>query len=360
MSEAFSDNKEKGPVTTKSVSLTGQENIQMFMGDPQSPETKAIMKKHDINFGDTVVVNVEGQQPMVVNAGEADFWTRDKEASGALAAPNKATESTLTDLEQAVGGAKAVLGEIPSETLVKHEAIGGEVIEPLGEEALQDTLENAETFNKEGVPRAEKAEVIPPLGNAEIVAMIEKNRKMLDSQLDSYKSQNGYNEADHGGKTLMEKAAESLNELMSRGEPRSAEEKAYLADALTRIARDIDNNIVGAFEPLDTRAWEKVQTDYLADTEDTELTTLSEHVNTLIGELKHARQQSSSGKNMAVSITEHIKTDLQSALINGRSINDQLYGVVRQMQQALGQESSTRRSVANVRLTLKTMASNTA
>ncbi|MDB5160181.1 MAG: hypothetical protein JWO99_444 [Candidatus Saccharibacteria bacterium] len=161
MPEALPDELEKGPETAKAVSLTGAENLQMFMGDPESAETKAIMEAHGIAFGDTVVVNVEGQKSMVVSTSENDFWTRDKAASEAIATTVEVAESRITDLHETASLAKMMMGEATPDAVERHEELVADAIEPLGEEALVGTLEDADVFAEEQGAEEAKSEPSP-------------------------------------------------------------------------------------------------------------------------------------------------------------------------------------------------------
>ena len=162
MPEVIAEELEKGPETVKSVSLTAAENLQMFMGDPKSAETKAIMEAHGISFGDTVVVNVEGQKPMVVIADKEDFWTRDKAASEAIAESAVVLEPQPVGLHETADLAKMMMGEIGPDTAIEtHEELVVGAIEPLGEEALELTLENAEIFTEQAPIQEEKGESSP-------------------------------------------------------------------------------------------------------------------------------------------------------------------------------------------------------
>lgn len=156
MVDVSPDEIEKSPETTKSVYLTAKENLQMLMGDPQSAEIAIIMNKHDINFGDTIVVNVDGQKKMVVHTSTTDFWTRDKAASEALTPSVAVMEPEPTDLQLADGLAMVMLGETVSNTGERHDRLVAEGIELLGGEALGSTIkENAEVFTDE----AERGEI---------------------------------------------------------------------------------------------------------------------------------------------------------------------------------------------------------
>lgn len=164
MPEVISDELEKGPENVKSVSLTGDENLQMFMGDPESDETKDIMKAHNINFGDTVVVNVEGQKPVVVIADKEDFWTRDKAASEAIAESAVVLEPLPAGLHETASIANMMMGEIGPDTdtaVETHKERVADAIEPLGEEALELTLEHAEIFTERPPIQEEKGESSP-------------------------------------------------------------------------------------------------------------------------------------------------------------------------------------------------------
>ena len=372
MPEVIADELEKGPEPVKSVSLTGAENLQMFMGDPESAETKAIMEAHGINFGDSIIVNVEGQKSMVVLASENDFWTRDKAATEAISTMSDVSEPQPTELHETAAVAKMMMGETAPDNVETHEELVAEAIEPLGKESLEETMVNADTFNgEEEAPVAEvaieeltveqapiiedKAETLAPLDKAEIVAMIEKNRKDLEYRLESYKAQAGYSEADHGGRSVLGKASELLDELMRSGEPRTPQEKEEMSQLLSQIARDLDNNIVGAYEPFDKRGWEKAKTEHLAEPEDGDLSELSKLVGELTVQLDTAHNESRKVKSLAAGISSQLKGNVSLALANGWTVGDQLYAVIAQLKRQSGIEDGPRESVANIQSTLKSI-----
>lgn len=188
MVEISPDEIEKNPETIKSVVLTSKENLQMFMGDPQSEKTKKIMDKHGIRFGDTVVVNVDGQKPVVVDASEHDFWTRDKAASEALTQSLEVLKPEPTDLQEAAGLAKVMLGETAPNNAERHDELVTNGIEPLGEEALENTIGNAELFTDqaesgEKAPGAKPDQLVIP---AEVVAMIKTGLVNFENAAEQY------------------------------------------------------------------------------------------------------------------------------------------------------------------------------
>jgi hypothetical protein len=239
MPEALPDELEKGPETAKSVSLTGAENLQMFMGDPESSETKAIMEAHGIAFGDTVVVNVEGQKPMVVKADKEDFWTRDKAASEVIAATVEVSEPQPTELHETASLAKMMMGETAPDAVEKHEELVADAIEPLGEEALEVTLVNAEAFAEEvpsegATPVVEnksetppKEELIPEKDANLAGSVVNKMATMAESYRDGFEP----GEGDHLQARFIKGVAHDMTEMLQKSEL-GAEAYAFVMGSL--------------------------------------------------------------------------------------------------------------------------------
>jgi len=179
MSEQFPQSPEVESASLKEITLSNDELDDFLSADPGDEALELTLNAYGLNFGDSVLIHTEGRHDAVYNLSKDDFMTRDMNASFAhqkknLSFMNKIFgRKNITVEDDGTSLPADKINAIVEERALNAEGepIDLEVSDEMGENAVEQVVENFEEFVQPVQP--EKKVVKVEVANNEVEEAIE-------------------------------------------------------------------------------------------------------------------------------------------------------------------------------------------